>query len=96
MTLETLLSQLGEERAMEFRMLYQFANETEKEAVLNSSLSALSLHSILLATQGSCSAEGIDDNKLIDMITYAQEHNLSLGQVNELIKRVTVDNEPIE
>lgn len=96
MTLETLLSQLGDERAMEFRMLFQFASDKEKEAVLNSNLDALSLHSLLLATQGSCSTEGINDNQLIEMITYAQENNLSLGQVNELIKRVTVDNEPFE
>ena len=95
MTLETLLSQLGDERAMEFRMLFQFANDKEKEAVLKSSLDALSLHSLLLSTQGSCSAEGVDDNQLIEMITHAQENNLSLGKVNELIKRVTVDGESI-
>lgn len=95
MTLDTLLSQLGDERAMEFRMLFQFASDKEKEAVLKSSLDALSLHSLLLSTQGSCSAEGVDDNQLIEMITHAQENNLSLGKVNELIKRVTVDGESI-
>ena len=85
MTLDTLLSQLGDERAMEFRMLFQFASDKEKEAVLNSNLDALSLHSLLLATQGSCSTGAIDDNQLIEMIIYA-----------ELIKRVTVDGESID
>ena len=47
MNLEDILNQLGEVRAEEFKMAFQFSKKEEQEALLNSGLDAFTQYSLI-------------------------------------------------
>lgn len=96
MNLEDILNQLGEVRAEEFKMAFQFSKKEEQEALLNSGLDAFTQYSLIMATQGSCSANGLSDRVLVSLIDYIKKNNLTSSKVSKIIELVTTQNVKIE